>query len=209
MKKNIWLIRHGQTDYNAANKIQGSGIDAPLNSLGMAQAALVATALKAKLGNTSVLLHSSTLKRAVQTAEFIAKELETELFVAEEIEEMNFGILEGVEIDGIQTELSRLHELWEAGEVDKGAEAGESPTSAFERASTFIINTIEETQKTDCVFVVHGRLLRILLAGWLDQDLAKMSKYEHHNANINLLEYADKTFSVISLNETKHLASLN
>jgi|AntAceMinimDraft_1070359.scaffolds.fasta_scaffold03367_4 probable phosphoglycerate mutase len=206
--KRLWLIRHGQTDYNADNKIQGSGIDASLNALGQAQAKLLASAIEEKLYGKKPELFASTLTRAKQTATAISEKMGVPLLFAKEVEELNFGIFEGIAISQISAELDKLHELWEGGQTSASAEEGESPDAAFSRASSYIKNAVAQAKSPDVIFVIHGRLLRILLAGWLDHDLSKMSKYHHHNANINLLEYEKDIFKAVILNETQHLASL-
>jgi broad specificity phosphatase PhoE len=207
--KRLWLIRHGQTDYNAANKIQGSGIDAPLNQLGIAQAKLLANAICEQLSKEEVRLYSSSLIRAKQTAAFIAEKMQIPCISSDEVVELNFGVLEGMPMEDIANELEDLHNLWESGEVNVAAKEGESPKDAFKRAGNYIISQLEEITLDNAIFVIHGRLLRILLAGWLDGDLSEMSKYHHHNANINLLEYAEGVFKVLYLNDTKHLINVS
>lgn len=206
--KKLWLIRHGQTDYNAQNKIQGSGIDAPLNALGISQANLVAKAIKKHLNGAIPALFSSSLIRAKQTATVISEQLNLPFAISKEIVELNFGELEGLEIDTINGKLQHLHEQWEAGQTSVGAVKGESPIIAFERASNYIEAQLNSAEATNCIFVLHGRLLRILLAGWLDNNLSEMAKYQHHNANINLLNYDNGIFKPIILNDFSHLAEL-
>lgn len=207
--KKIWLIRHGQTDYNADNKIQGSGIDAPLNALGLLQAGLVANALEEKLTGQTVTLFASSLIRAKQTASAISEKMHLAVSTSNAIVELNFGVLEGLPIDQIEQQLNNLLDCWDSGKTTMAALDGESPETAFARASSFIEKAVESSTTENCIFVVHGRLLRILLAGWLDKDLSKMANYHHHNANINLLDYDGGRFKVVVLNDITHLLSLD
>ena len=65
----LYLVRHGQTDYNLKHLLQGSGINSSLNQTGQNEAE--------KLKNTGKLLmktdmiYSSPLERAVQTGEIV------------------------------------------------------------------------------------------------------------------------------------------
>ena len=69
-KTTLFLIRHGQTDWNLAGKIQGHA-DIPLNVTGKAQAKKVAQFLKKKQASLAA-LYSSDLQRAHQTAQEIS-----------------------------------------------------------------------------------------------------------------------------------------
>ena len=89
----ITLIRHGQTDWNRARRIQGS-TDIPLNEKGRADAQSAAAHLSA---STHDAIYSSPLLRAKVTAEIIAEELGLELAgVVPDVREREFGEGEGM-----------------------------------------------------------------------------------------------------------------
>lgn len=73
----FYLVRHGQTDWNRAGKIQGT-TDIPLNETGRKQAEQLATVLKERSGYPAKTridaVYASPLARAFQTAEILAKE---------------------------------------------------------------------------------------------------------------------------------------
>ncbi len=68
----VTMVRHGETDYNAQGKMQGSEVDLPLNETGISQAQETAKKLVGKQFDAII---CSDKKRAAQTAEIIAKEL--------------------------------------------------------------------------------------------------------------------------------------
>ena len=70
----LLLVRHGETDWNAARRIQGSS-DIPLNDTGRAQARETAAALVEQVGDRHPFLASSDLSRARETAQIIAHAL--------------------------------------------------------------------------------------------------------------------------------------
>ena len=97
----FWLVRHGQTDWNLANIVQGHS-DIPLNATGIAQA----KALAEKLAKTSFQsIYSSDLSRALQTAQIIANRLALKVMVDPRLREIRQGSWEGQTI----SELLRVY----------------------------------------------------------------------------------------------------
>ncbi|MEQ1732006.1 MAG: histidine phosphatase family protein [Vicinamibacterales bacterium] len=91
--KEIFLIRHGETDWNAAGRLQGRE-DVPLNSNGEAQAHRLAEALHG-LGIERIL--TSYLSRARRTAEIVATRLAiADLGVVEGLHERDYGDISGL-----------------------------------------------------------------------------------------------------------------
>ncbi|UOE44192.1 histidine phosphatase family protein [Agromyces larvae] len=89
----IALIRHGQTDWNAARRLQGRS-DVPLNDTGRAQARDAASLLAAEPWDLVV---SSTLARARETAAILAEELALPVAGAyHELVEQDYGVAEGM-----------------------------------------------------------------------------------------------------------------
>ncbi len=199
---NVFLIRHGETDINRAKQIQGRGIDAPLNELGRRQALEVARALQKHEFDAVV---SSSMIRARQTAEPLTRNQST-LLAYPELDEMSFGELEGKDFHLIKEEINLIHEQWSSGNVDHRIRGGESPTEVFHRASGKIIELLEELSPANIAFVLHGRLLRILLSEWLGHGLKNMHLIKHANGAINHLRWIDGSFEAIQLNRTDHLS---
>lgn len=92
MKKDFYIFRHGQTNMNVAGRWQGCGIDLPLNEIGKEQALILAEELK----NSGIeIIFSSPLKRAVETAEIVAKALQIPVRIENGLIEGCFGEAEG------------------------------------------------------------------------------------------------------------------
>lgn len=95
MYMNLYVVRHGQTDFNKEKIYQGRK-DVPLNKLGKEQAQNTAYKLRQILGEKKLdVLFVSPLQRAMQTAEPIAELFNIEPIVCPEIIERSFGNLEG------------------------------------------------------------------------------------------------------------------
>jgi probable phosphoglycerate mutase len=199
----LYLIRHGQTDYNRKGQLQGRGIDAPLDAIGKAQSEAVARHLKTEAIDVVV---SSSLLRARSTAEIISKGLKVPFHGQyPELDEMDFGNAEGHFVHQMDAQLNTIYEKWGQGLVDSAFDAGESPLDVLERAHRRMMSILNEHAGKRIVAVVHGRLIRILLSDWLGLGLHRMNEIQHANASINKIEWNGKVFSPVLLNYTDHL----
>jgi len=94
----LYLVRHGETDWNAARRIQGS-TDIPLNETGRAQARATAAALVERFTGTRPRVVSSDLSRARETAEIIADALGAPApTLYPELRERAYGVAEGMTV---------------------------------------------------------------------------------------------------------------
>ena len=187
-QRHLYILRHGQTDYNLNRKIQGRGINAPLNETGRWQASRVAEVLREKPLER---LFSSGMDRAIQTAEVIAEVKGLQNTPYTELDEMDFGRLEGLDYNDEQVELQWMLQEWSKGNGDARATGGESAVEVFERANTKFQELLASAGPNESLaFVLHGRLIRILMSQWMSLGYEGMSRFAHHNACINYLKWA-------------------
>jgi len=121
MTPSVLLLRHGETVWNSAGRLQGCG-DSPLTARGLAQAGALARAARA-LGVSRVL--ASPLGRARATAERVAAAAGCTLAVRDCLAEMDFGTCAGFTLDELRAsrpgilearERDRWHHRWPGGE---------------------------------------------------------------------------------------------
>jgi broad specificity phosphatase PhoE len=203
----LYLIRHGQTEYNRMGLLQGRGIDAPLDQLGQEQSYAVARYLKQE--NIDC-VYSSSLTRARNTAQIISEQLGLPLSGSfADLDEMHFGVAEGREFSAVNHELQELYDKWESGIVSAGFERGESPIQVLDRAHNCILSVLKEHEGQSVVFVIHGRLIRIILSHWLGIGLHRMNEIQHSNTSVNKLIWNGIRFRAVQLNQIDHLKELD
>lgn len=153
----ITLVRHGQTDWNLARRIQGS-TDIPLNETGRADALTAAAALA---GVTHHAIYSSPLLRASETAEIISAELGLGAPVlVPDVREREFGEGEGM----LVSEYMEAYGGWRA--AVPGAETLEEVAERSVRALDAVARDSRRrsTPLAESVVVVaHGGVIRALI----------------------------------------------
>jgi broad specificity phosphatase PhoE len=101
----IYLLRHGQTEFNRAGRYQGA-LDSPLTEMGRAQAAGMGARLRALIEEpASWLLQSSPLGRARETAEIVSGALGiNEIAIEPRLREITLGKWDGMTMDDIDAQ---------------------------------------------------------------------------------------------------------
>lgn len=200
--KNIYVIRHGETDYNKSHRMQGRGINASLNDLGRSQAKAVSFFLRDKPITKIV---TSSLNRAIESASPLSTLFKLELEKYTDFDEMDFGILEGKSFDEVKPDLKYLHDQWSSSNLSIAPDRGENPLEVFDRAGSKMNELINNSEDDHIVFMLHGRLIRILLSEFLGLGLKNMHEIEHENGAINHLSWENGSFRAVELNITIHL----
>jgi probable phosphoglycerate mutase len=147
----LLLVRHGQTDWNLAHRVQGH-TDTPLNAVGREQACALADSLAAP---SLVAVYSSDLSRAYETAITVARVHGLEVTVDRDLREKNFGSWEGLTDTEIADRFpDAVRGRWGDGETTE--EVAERAVAAIER--------IRRRHPVGRVLVVsHGGALRAIL----------------------------------------------
>lgn len=179
--KEIYLIRHGETEYNKLGIVQGSGLDAPLNEKGQRQA----EAFFKMYGDVAFdKIYASQLKRSYQSiAGFEKKGIPLEKY--EGLNEISWGKFEKKQMDTFDRQyLYDLIESWKAGEVDKPIFGGESPLDVQKRQQPVIDLILSRTEEKKILICMHGRAMRVLLCTLLGKPLTEMESFPHHNLGL-------------------------
>ena len=203
--KKIYLLRHGQTDYNLQGVVQGSGIDAPINATGRAQAEAFFGAYREV--QFDQLYHSALIRTRQSIQGFI--DLGIPVTSLSELNEISWGEYEGTPMTPEEGEYYRMMlDQWQQGNLDYAIAGGESPNSVAERlhrAIQIILNGPGET----ILVCMHGRAMRIFLSLICETPLKEMDQYEHGNLCLYLLQQEEKGgFMLLNQNDQEHLRDL-
>jgi broad specificity phosphatase PhoE len=205
--KTIYLIRHGETDYNKRGVVQGSGIDSDLNETGRAQA----KAFFDYYGEIPFQkVYTSALKRTHQSVSyFLEKNLPHHILPG--LNEISWGEKEGrVPNDKDDIYYNELISGWEKGHTHVKIPGGESPEEVVERQKEALKHILEQKHEELILVAMHGRAMRILLTHLLELPLSQMNNFEHANLCLYKLEFSYKTnkFSLLEANNILHLDAL-
>ena len=189
----IYLLRHGQTEWNVEGRYQGH-LDSPLTQKGEEQAKNNAHKLKKYLNISDVKFFSSPLGRAKSTAEIIAKELgiSREIIIYEEaLKEFNYGIFEGETKRFCQTNLKEEYQAREANKWSYVLENGESYEMVTERLKSWL-STLEGDNQT-IVIIAHEMINRALRGLYLGLKKAEILTLFQPNDRLIKLENGSET----------------
>ncbi len=118
----LWLVRHGQTDWNTEFRIQGS-IDKPLNATGIEQAQTLAQKLKDTHFDA---IYASPARRAYQTASAIAQQLGMPIRTDDRLKEISLGLWEGLTWQQVQERYPEMFAKRKADPVHFAPEGAET-----------------------------------------------------------------------------------
>lgn len=203
MKRRLWIIRHGETDFNRQSLVQGRGINSPLNALGQAQAAAFYEQYAAV---DFAHVFTSTLLRSQQTvAAFTEKGIATTALAG--LDEFDWGKFEGETFGRFHHEYRQLLSAWAAGDYDAKPLGGESPAEVAIRQKQ-ALEIILKNPGSDLLICMHGRAMRLLLCLLCKRPFAAMEIFEHSNLSLYLLEEQAQAWEMLKNNDTAHLSRL-
>lgn len=187
----IWLVRHGETELNAARVLQLP--ETPLSSRGLGQAAALAERLRALPIEQVV---SSDYARASRTAELAAHALGLPLELEPLLQERSFGALRG----SAYSDLPR--NLFEPDFVPPGGESWEQFRARVDRAWAAITGRASKLPG-DLLVVSHGLVCRVLA----EEHLGVASELAYAFPNASLTRIDGPPWQAGLLACTAHLAS--
>ena len=177
----LGFIRHGQTNWNAEGRLQGSS-DIPLNDVGRQQANDAVTVLGAGSWDAIV---SSPLSRARETASIIAAGLGIELGRSyEELIERDYGQAEGMKDP-------EWEKLW----PNKNGGGIETLDSVVDRGRAAIEQIAADFPGKNVAVVCHGTIIRYTLSALSDREFDSIL-----NGSVSMLDNDEGAWAVRSVN---------
>lgn len=197
----IWLIRHGETDWNKERRIQGDS-DTDLNALGRLQAEALGRRLR---GQAFDAVWSSNLKRAQHTAAIAFPG--TELKLDERLRELHAGNQEGKFIAELSPEARAVRKALTAGDSSVAAPGGESYGQVIERVRSWL-GDLPASGRVACV--AHGGVVQAAVrlifgqeTGWPAGPRIRLA-----NTSITVVQVTPAGYALVRLNDHAHLEGL-
>ena len=203
----LWLIRHGETDWNAAQRMQGR-TDIPLNAAGHAQAqALLPMIASAHAERAFAAMYATPLQRAQQTAAPMAAHLGLAVGTVVDLQERAFGVIEGQPYATVREGVGATPELTEVARAMHRRELDYLPpvgaSGHTETLRQFYVRTVNAAQALAAqhsgqriLAVTHGGVLDCLWRWANGVALDAPRSWSIVNASVNVLKINASTGAV-------------
>jgi broad specificity phosphatase PhoE len=192
----VILVRHGQSEGNAAGVFQGWS-EYPLNETGRGEAAAAAERL---VDSGAVAVYSSNLGRARETAEIIAAKVGLPVEERDGLHERGFGEGEGLSWDEMEAK-------W-GPDLRFGEDRipGEEPLSDFcERTTRAFEQIFEQHTNEIAICVTHGGVLNMLVTHLLGVPLGgENARVRFSNCSLTVVELDRERRVLSSINDSCH-----
>jgi broad specificity phosphatase PhoE len=168
------VVQHCQSEHHVKG-LTGGWTDTPLTELGHRQASAVAMQVKADLGGKSCRLFISDLRRALQTAKYIAKAVDIEAIPAAELREFNNGIAAGMTLEAAKRiEVPMPPEG--CGIDHQPYPQAETWREFYWRVARFLDRLAADPGQDTPVLVTHGGAVVNIITWWLRLDMELLAK---------------------------------
>lgn len=202
MNTKVFLVRHGETEWNRLGKFQGCQ-DIDLSKEGIVQAEYISKRFN---GNFDY-IYTSPLKRAVQTAYIIAANKKIDPTIDNELREINFGEWEGLTLKEISCKFPKEFNKWRNDKLEAPICGGDLSTEkASVRAKNAISKIAAQHKGTNILIVAHGGIIKAGLIGLFDWNMTMYHKIKLGNTSICEINFdSDFNPTIVTINDTSHL----
>jgi probable phosphoglycerate mutase len=207
MSTTILLIRHGETAWNAARRLQGHS-DIALNDEGLRQADALgrALALEPLAG-----VIASDLERARQTAQAVADHHGIDLRIDSQLRERCYGGFEGLPYAQIAKIYPEHYAAWQARDIDAlmppGERTAESFRQFFVRSTAAIAHWAGQYPGRTIAIVAHGGVLECACRAARGMELSSPRDFEIKNASINRFSFSGGKLTLLDWGDVSHLGA--
>ncbi len=185
----LWLVRHGQTDWNLQGRYQGHS-DIPLNATGLTQALEMAALIE---GARIQAIYSSDLLRAHTTAQAVADKWRLPIHSEPRLREVNLGAWEGLQLSEIQ---ARYAANWAERQRDplySRPIEGESIYDVAQRVWPAVDEIAARHTPGPVLVVAHGLALATLICGATNTPLSRAYEMIPENAAVTFVHWPSRS----------------
>jgi 2,3-bisphosphoglycerate-dependent phosphoglycerate mutase len=204
MSTRICFIRHGETDWNVAKRIQGQ-TDIPLNDTGRSQA--LAMAFNAAHYDFSA-VYSSDLGRARDTAKMVAERRGLEVNALPQLRERHFGIFQGLTAEEGLQRYPAAHACYKARDLDYDFETGESLLRFAERVKEAVDYLTKHHSEQTIAVVSHAGVLEVVYRQATGRPLHTPRDFVIPNCALNWFSFNEKGWHLEAWDDHHHLSKV-
>lgn len=205
MKTELILLRHGETEWNSENRLQGHR-DSALSREGLRQA----DALAARLASVAFsALYSSDLGRALETARRIAARTGHAVVSDSRLRERGLGILEGLTREEARQRHPEVFASYSEGGPDYVVPEGESTAQRLGHALECLEELGARHRGGRLVVVTHGGVLSLLLRHSLGIPPSTPRAFSVLNAGWNQFDDHGGTLRLVTWGDVTHLQDVS
>ena len=211
------IVRHGQSSYNAQQKIQGRSDESILTEKGIQDAQIVGDTLN-QLNFAA--LYCSPLQRAKKTAEIIQGRLKNrpELKASEQLREIDLPLWETLPKQEVSTKFPEDYHCWKTRphqfkmllQIADGTREHYPVLSIYQQAKQFWQSALTQHSNETILIVAHNGINRALIMTALGVEPARYHSIQQSNCCINVLNFSGDWGDPVqleSLNQTSHLGT--
>ena len=197
----ICIIRHGETDWNVAKRIQGH-TDVPLNEVGRAQA--LAMAFNAAHQRFAA-IYSSDLVRATETAQALAQREDQAVKLLPQLRERHYGLFQGITADEGAALYPAAYAHYVARDLDYDFETGESLRQFAERVADGIDWLVRHHSGQTIAAVSHSGVLDVLYRRATGRPLSTPRDFVIPNCALNWFRFDGQGWHLEEWGDRHHL----
>lgn len=203
MTTRVFLVRHGQTEWNATRRFQGHH-DVPLSAAGVRQAERLALRLA---GEPLSAVYTSDLLRAFETARVIAsRHAGIAALPLKELREIDMGEWEGKTFDEIRDTAPCAAVKWLEDTVNNPIPGGESYAQLRDRVVPRVLELVQAHPDSSICIVSHAGPVKLLLCHALGLGPEGRRRLDLANASLSAVSYSPgESPRVLFMNDTCHL----
>jgi len=198
-----YLVRHGRTELNRDNRVQGHS-QITLDEEGLVQARKLRDRLA---GETFVAAFSSDLTRAQQTAQTILGNRNTTLTASSDLREFDYGLWNNLTLaevkDKYSSELSRMMDA-----QNFAPPGGESLIQVLERTGRFVTQVKTQVPEGNLLVVCHGGSLRGLIVHLLGLPIDKLWSLQVDLTSLSIVDIHPNRAVLVLFNDVSHLRNI-
>lgn len=205
MLKTLFIVRHGESEWNHARRIQGH-LDSPLSKHGRQQAKLLGKLLPGKL---DVVL-SSDLSRALQTAELSTGLPRENISITPHLREIGFGNWEGMSPEEVKEKYPEDWEQFRRDPINGRPSYAESTASLSDRVNQLLESLHRQYPGRKAACYTHGGVVRMLLINILGLPPACWRTLRVANTGLTRVDFSeDAQPLLVYYNVTTHLVDFD